>query len=41
MDVRAALDQAVGTDGVPTVVALMSSGNFDGNDVSEWTRAWA
>ena len=41
IDVRAALDQAVGTDGMPTVVALMSSGNFDGNDVSEWTRAWA
>jgi UDP-N-acetylmuramate: L-alanyl-gamma-D-glutamyl-meso-diaminopimelate ligase len=41
MDVRAALDQAVGTDGVPTVVALMSSGNFDGNDVSDWTRVWA
>jgi UDP-N-acetylmuramate: L-alanyl-gamma-D-glutamyl-meso-diaminopimelate ligase len=41
IDVRAALDQAVGTDGMPTVVALMSSGNFDGNDVSEWTRSWA
>jgi UDP-N-acetylmuramate-alanine ligase len=40
-EVRAALDRAVGTDGVPTVVALMSSGNFDGNDVSEWTRVWA
>jgi UDP-N-acetylmuramate: L-alanyl-gamma-D-glutamyl-meso-diaminopimelate ligase len=39
-EVRRFLDEATGAQHGAAVVVLMSSGNFDGNEVSQWAEAW-
>jgi UDP-N-acetylmuramate: L-alanyl-gamma-D-glutamyl-meso-diaminopimelate ligase len=39
-EVRRFLDEATGAQHGAAAVVLMSSGNFDGNEVSQWAEAW-